>query len=49
MYVVLVGNAVSGFDVFGPFASEAAAEAWAAVVEDRANDAITVCTVREPD
>lgn len=49
MYVVLIGNAVSGFHVFGPFASEVAAEAWAAVVEDHANDAVTVASVRCPD
>lgn len=49
MYVVLIGNAVSGFDVFGPFTSEAAAEAWAHVVEDHANDAVTVASVLKPD
>lgn len=49
MYVVLIGNPVSGFSAFGPFASEAAADDWASAVEDNADQAVTVMSVGMPD
>lgn len=49
MYVVLIGNPVSGFNAFGPFASKEAADDWASAVEDHADEAVTIMSVDTPD